>query len=310
MTKRLPIILACLFTLAASNLAWSEQVTFKVKHEFQHANYPKVWWLLQSNAVLMLDDSARRLTITTKPNPLDIGFDAIEKVIFEMTTHMRGGGWGNLLGSLGLAPALIGSSIENKTVSDYWCYLEYRTADGIRTYMLEIPKDMSAAVVDKMKAMLGSKVTVAAFDESIKVIKADTLADNKSRQDYKRIDAKMNPAVPEPRPDKALIVIANPLIDDPVTQGPLVRLHANDRVIAVNGWGTYAFAYVDPGEYVLAAQMKDTASALRITLVAGKDYYFLEDIVKDGAILSRHTQELVMHQVSGSRYADWKPKEK
>ena len=98
------------------------------------------------------------------------------------------------------------------------------------------------------------------------------------------------------------------MIDDPISQGPLIKLHANDHVVAVNGWGTYAFAYLDPGDYVLAAQSKDSVSALRIKLEAGKEYYLLEDMVKDGAILSRHTKELVMHQISGARYADWKTK--
>ena len=28
----------------------------------------------------------------------------------------------------------------------------------------------------------------------------------------------------------------------------------------------------------------------------------------DGAVLTRHTKELVMHQVTGARYADWKQK--
>jgi hypothetical protein len=42
--------------------------------------------------------------VTTKPNPLELGFDDVEKIIFEQTTHIRGGGWGNLLGAVGLGP--------------------------------------------------------------------------------------------------------------------------------------------------------------------------------------------------------------
>ena len=98
-------------------------------------------------------------------------------------------------------------------------------------------------------------------------------------------------------------------IDNPVNQGPLVKLHANDHVVAVNNWGSYAFAHLDPGDYLLASEIKGTASTLRISLEAGKTYYFLEDIVNDdAAVLSRHTKELVMHQVTGARYADWKKK--
>ena len=136
---------------------------------------------------------------------------------------------------------------------------------------------------------------------------ADTLTDTKSSYDY-NADSKVHP-LPEPKPDKALILIVCPLIDNPVNRGPLVRLHANDHVVAVNNWGSYAFAHLDPGDYLLASEIKGTASTLRISLEAGKTYYFLEDIVNDdAAVLSRHTKELVMHQVTGARYADWKKK--
>ena len=35
--------------------------------------------------------------------------------------------------------------------------------------------------------------------------------------------------------------------------GNQYKLHANDKVVAVNKPGTYIFAYLDPGEYVLAS---------------------------------------------------------
>jgi hypothetical protein len=299
-------LIACFLTFACSTLAWSEQVTFKVKHQFRaNPDSTRVWWLIENGAVLGLDDSARRLTVTHKQNPLDLGFDAVEKVIFEQTTHIRGGGWGNLFASVGLGP--IGSMIDRKAVSDYWCYIEYRAADGIHGYMLEIPKELSAAVIDKMKAMLGDKVSSPRFIEPLAVVKVDTLTDTKSSYDYDA-DSKVHP-LPEPKPDKALVLVVCPLIDNPVNRGPLVKLHANDHVVAVNNWGSYAFAYLDPGDYVLASEIKGTASTLRIRLEAGQSYYFLEDIVDDDrVVLSRHTKELVMHQVTGARYADWKKK--
>jgi hypothetical protein len=306
MTNHPPIYLACFLALASSSPAWSEQVTFKVKHQFRaNPDSTRLWWLVESGAVLTLDDSARKLTVTEKRNPLDVGFDAVEKVIFEQTTHIRGGGWADLFGSVGLGP--IGSIIENKVVADYWCYIEYRAADGVHPYVLKIPKELSAAVIEKMKALLGDKVSVPKFAEPLAVIKADTLAGAKAGYDY-NADSKVHP-LPELKPDKALILVVCPFIDNPVHRGPLVKLHANDRVVAVNNWGSYAFAYLDPGEYLLAAEIKDTASSLRITLEAGKEYYFLEDIVDDDRVaLSRHTKELVMHQVTGARYADWKQK--
>lgn len=306
MMKSRSICLACVVTLAISSLAWSEQVTFKVKHQLRSSpDSTRLWWLVESGGDLVLDDSDRTITVRTKPNPLDVGFDAVEKVIFEQTTHRRGGGWGDLFGSVGLGP--IGSSIEHKAVSDYWCYLEYRAADGVHPYMLQIPREMSAAVIDRMKALLGDKVSVPKFAEQLVVIKADTLVGAKANYDY-NADPKVHP-LPELKPDKALILVVCPFIDDPIHRGPLVKLHANDHVVAVNNWGSYAFAYLDPGEYLLASEIKNTASSLHISLEAGKGYYFLEDIMNDdGAILSRHTKELVMHQVTGARYADWKQK--
>src|SRR4029453_15555089 len=110
--------------------------------------------------------------------------------------------------SVGLGP--IGSSIENKAVSDYWCYIEYRAADGVHPYMLEIPKEMSAAVIDKMKALLGDKVSVSKLAEPLAVIKADTLAGAKASYDY-NADSKVH-LLPELKPDKALILVVCPFI--------------------------------------------------------------------------------------------------
>src|ERR1039458_6239416 len=112
MMKSRPICLACVVTLAISSLAWSDQVTFKVKHQLRSSpDSTRLWWLVESGGDLVLADSARTITVRTKPNPLDIGFDAVEKVIFEQTTHKRGGGWGDLFGSVGLGP--IGSAEGN-----------------------------------------------------------------------------------------------------------------------------------------------------------------------------------------------------
>ena len=46
-----------------------------------------------------------------------------------------------------------------------------------------------------------------------------------------------------------------------------------------------------------------------MTLEAGKDYYFLQDMfmgaVKASTTLSRHTKELVMYQLNAAFYSDW-----
>ena len=89
------------------------------------------------------------------------------------------------------------------------------------------------------------------------------------------------------------------------------KLHANDQVVAINRMGTYSFAYLDPGEYLLAAQTEN-ASGFRMKLEAGKDYYFLQNVFmgawKNRTTLSRHTKELVMYELQGAYFSDWKRK--
>ncbi len=47
--------------------------------------------------------------------------------------------------------------------------------------------------------------------------------------------------------------------------------------MAVNKEGTYCFACLDPGEYVLASQAEN-ASGFRITPQAGRDDYFVQNM--------------------------------
>jgi hypothetical protein len=92
-----------------------------------------------------------------------------------------------------------------------------------------------------------------------------------------------------------------------------VKLHANGHVIAVNKQGTYTYAYLDPGEYLLAAQAEN-ASGFRMKMEAGNDYYLLQGILmgnwKGRATLSRHSREYVLFEASGAYLSDWKRKER
>jgi hypothetical protein len=82
-------------------------------------------------------------------------------------------------------------------------------------------------------------------------------------------------------------------------------------VVAGNKPGTYSFAYLDPGEYLLASQAEN-ASGLKLTIEAGKDYYFLQNtfmgVFKSRTGLSQQSKEIVLHEMSGAGYADWKRK--
>lgn len=75
--------------------------------------------------------------------------------------------------------------------------------------------------------------------------------------------------------------------------------------------GTYNFAYLDPGDYLLVSQTEN-ASGFHITLEAGKDYYFFQDTFlgswKNATGLSRHSRELTLYEVEGAYWSDWKSK--
>jgi hypothetical protein len=75
--------------------------------------------------------------------------------------------------------------------------------------------------------------------------------------------------------------------------------------------GTYSFAYLDPGEYLMATQ-SENASGMTVTLEAGKAYYFLQNTFmgwwKGQTRLSQHSRELVMYELSGAYFSNWSRK--
>jgi hypothetical protein len=255
--------------------------------------------LVEQDADLILDDQARKLVVKNRDHPLEVGYEDVQKVVFDTSTHMRGGKLGRAIGGLA------GAAISAKHVTDSWCYLEYRGPQGtVSASMLILPSESSAAIVEKMRGLFGDKAIVADFAEKAGDIEKETLQDLKSKHDLK-ID-KNNHPTPEMNPAKALVVVVCPKI--PSSESSQIKLHVNDRVVLVNRTGTYGFVYLDPGDYVLASQAEN-ASAIHITLEAGKEYDFLQETfmgkMKAHTTLSRHTKELVMHQLNASFHADW-----
>jgi hypothetical protein len=222
-----------------------------------------------------------------------------------VSTRMRGGAMSQMVGGLA------GAAIASVHVNHYWCYLEYKGQEGTaRRYMLEVPKESSEKVIEKMKATFGEKMTIAEFPEHEEKIEKNTLKDLQSKHDL-RVDEKGHP-LPELKADKALVVVVcPPLAARFEGKGVQYKLHANDQVVAVNKMGTYSFAYLDPGDYLLVSQTEN-ASGFHIKLEAGKDYYFLQDTFmgawKARTTLSRHTKELVMYELDGAYSSDWKRK--
>ena len=299
------VVAAWSFVTAVSSPAWTQSVVFDdVKARFSKDAADRR--LVDKDAVLVMDDNARRLIVKNHERPLDVAYDDVQTIVLDVSTHMRGGVLGALIGGVA------GIAIQAKHVNDYWCYLEYSGPDGARRqYMVEVAKESSAQLIAKMQSVFPDKVKVAEFAEREEALKKETLKELQSKHDV-NVDKKNHP-VPEVKADKALVVVVCPSLAARFQgKGIQVKLHANDRVVAVNKMGTYSFAYLDPGDYLLVSQ-SENASGLRMKLEAGAEYYFLQDTFtgawKNRTALSRHTRELVLYELSGAYYSNWRSKD-
>jgi len=110
------------------------------------------------------------------------------------------------------------------------------------------------------------------------------------------------------KPDKATVVVVCPKVGlDPGQD--LLKLHANDRVVAINELGSYSFAYLDPGKYKLISQSDDNDSGFETELAAGKTYYFLQNRLPHGrTVLSRNSGEVVTYLAADTYLSEWKAK--
>ena len=259
------------------------------------------------------DDARRVLAFSddAKDN-FEISYDAVTKVVFDTTSHMRGGAASQVISATGFAGAIAGGAIAGARVSNYWFFVEYRDGDRTRQVLLEVPKDSNQAVRAKASAIFGSKVSIASFAEKAEPIDTEKLPDIKSK-DSLRVDKQDHP-LPEARADKAtIVVVCPPLAARYAGRGNQVKLHANDRVVAVNKPGTYSFAYLDPGKYRLVSQ-SENADGFEMELRAGETYYLVQNTLqgafKYGTLLSRNSPEVVMYLVDGSYWSDWKRKER
>lgn len=215
--------------------------------------------LVSKDGALVFDDTARRVLVRHNDHPLNVGYDDVQRIVFDASTHRRGGFWGS-------------------------------------------------EVSRKMQAVFSAKVTVAVFAERVAVVDTKSLKDGRARHDAK--PDKKNQPMPELKADKALVVVVCPseFTLGPAVAGSQYKLHANDSVVAVVREGSYSFAHLDPGDYLLVAQLSN-ANGFRMKLEAGQEYYFLLDTVRDEVTaLSRHSKELVMFELNGAYFSGWKRK--
>jgi hypothetical protein len=267
--------------------------------------------LVDKIGTLRFDDAGRKLSFSSGAgDEVNAPYDNVVKVIFETTTHMHGGVLAEVITAASFPGLIAGNALKAKHVHDYWFYIEYKNADQIEPVLLDLPDESSDDIMAKAKSIFGSRVEMPAFPENSVFIDPEKLPDFNSRHSLK-VD-KVNHPLPEEKPDKAtIVVVCPPLAARYAGAGNQFKLHANDKVVAVNRGGTYTFAYLDPGKYRLVSQAGN-ANGFDIELEAGKSYYFLQNTFMGAVIghttLSRNSPELVMYELNGSYFADWKRK--
>lgn len=268
--------------------------------------------LVDKTGTLYFDDSARLLTFKSRAGDhIEVGYDDIDKVVFDVATHMRGGALSQVVQLAPFAGPMVGTAIAGAHVNDYWFYLDYKEHGQNESALLVVPKNASAQVIDKANSVFGARVTVTSFNEKGSAINKDDLKAGKSKQVVK-INKQEHPR-PEMRPEQATLVVVCPALAARYAgRGNQFKLHANDEVVAVNREGTYSFAYLAPGKYRLVSQAED-ANGFEMELEAGQEYFFLQNtfqgVFKGETGLSRNSAEVVMYLAEGSYLSEWKPKE-
>lgn len=300
--RRCALTLIAVLLLGLSS-AYAQQTTFDhVKIRRHKSGQNRI--LVDKSGTLIVDETAKKLIFRGDDRVLEVPFDNVNKIVFDVSTHMRGGALSQMIG--GIPGALVAA----KHVNDYWFYLDFKTAQGAsEPYLLEVMKEDSDSAIKKMQAIFPEKVTISEYPLGADVDK-NTLKALQSKHALK-VNRETHP-MPEMKSDKALVVVVCPPLAARYSgKGNQFKLHANDQVVAVNRMGTYGFAYLDPGNYKLVSQ-SENANGMDVNLEAGKDYYFLQNVFmgawKGQTHLSQNSKELVMYEMSGANFADWKAK--
>lgn len=260
--------------------------------------------LVDKNADLTFDDAEQAMVIAYEGQRLRVKYSDVIKVLFDTSSHMRGGAAGTLIGGV------VGAAISAKGVTDYWFYFEYKDADGKpKPFLMEVYKEEAEQFIQKATAVFGDRVAVVNYPAGSDIDK-NTLKALQAKHEMK--PNKSDHVAPELKPDKALVVVVCPPLAARYSGGGnQFKLHANDEVVAVNKMGTYSIAYLTPGKYRLVSQ-SENAHGMELELEAGKDYYFLQNVWmgtwKGKTTLSQHSKELVTFEMNGAWQSDWKAK--
>lgn len=318
--KRLAFALALLLPLS---LAAQQATLTRIKVRFKD---DKKGIQVDQDAALSLDDSARRLVVSAKDRPKEMKYEDVQKIIIEPDSHAGNLSLGAAVVGLAAGGLLFGgkiaTAIDNPLKAAHVVYLEYKCSEGNASpFVLVLGKDEAAEGLKRIKAAFGGLVQLPAFEESPEHLDKKRFKSTGGLQ--LRGNAQEHP-LPNVRADKALVVVASPLggtfrpVETKKWTPFYAKIVVNDQVVAANAPGTYAYFYLEPGEYLLVTQamvekkLVDT-TGLRIKLEAGKDYYLMQTIYIGGGMksfLMRHSKEVVMQEVNDLLWSEWKTKGK
>jgi hypothetical protein len=314
----LVFVLLAAFALGCAEPAIAQRVAFEgVRIRFNTSERKQV----ESSASLIFDDSSRKVLVESGQKPVQINYDDVAQVIFDWRLHIhRRGlakefGLGALTDAVGRVSEPVGRTVENRLdataineLTDRTMMIQTNTRGSMPPFEVEIGIDDANRVLAKAKQVFDKKVYVPDVQIGFEIDKK-TLKDAGTKH---TVTISKNHPEPQIRPDKALIVVVCPRANIPGSSGWQMKLHANDSVVAVNRPGTYSFAYVDPGEYLLASQAGfagGNANAFKMKLDAGRDYYFLQNITTaNRTVLTGNPKPIVLLEIGGSAFSEWKRK--
>jgi hypothetical protein len=306
--------IALLLLLFAGNSLTAQTVTFSHVKIHRHRS-PKGHSLTDREGVLTFDDVNRQITFHNAMHDrfdedikFEAAYDSVIKVVFDSTTHIRGEGKWTALNFISTTGIIVASAIGAKNVQDNWLYLEYKRGDHTERVLLMLPNGASSNVEQEAVSRFSARVVTSDFPEHSQDIPEGQLQSAEFKSKFAvKLDKKDHP-FPTNKPDKATVVVVCPKVGLDPGQDQL-KLHANDRVVAINELGSYSFAYLDPGKYRLISQSDDNDSGFETELEAGKTYYFLQNRLPHGrTVLSRNSGEVVTYLAADTYLSEWKAK--
>ena len=323
MSKSIMVAFASLYAvLFFAEPATAQRVAFKdVRIRFNTNDRKQV----ESSASLIFDDTSRKVLVESGQKPIQIDYGDVAQVIFDwrLRIHRRGAAKEIGLGTLvdvyrksgGRGSESIGRTIDDRLaateineLTNRVMMIQTNTPGSMSPFVIDMGIDDANAVIAKAKQIFGKNIYIPDVQIGYEIDKKSLPA---AKTKHAVTIGKDHPE-PQVRPDKALIVVACPKVDIPGSSGWQMKLHANDSVIAVNKPGTYSFAYVDPGEYLLASQAGfagGNVNGFKMKLEADSDYYLLQNITVDHrTVLSGNPKPIVLLEIGGASFSEWKQK--